>query len=57
MAMVFEQAGGMASNGFQRILDMQIDDIHVRTPIFIGSVMNVASLQRYSSFYEGPPEE
>ena len=52
MAMVFEQAGGMASNGFQRILDIPIDDIHVRTPIFIGSAMNVAALQRYCSFYE-----
>ena len=56
MAMVFEQAGGMASNGFKRILDLQIDDIHVRTPIFIGSVMNIAALQRYCSFYESPEE-
>jgi fructose-1,6-bisphosphatase I len=36
MAMIFEQGGGMASNGNQRILDLPIPDIHTRTPIFIG---------------------
>jgi fructose-1,6-bisphosphatase I len=51
MALVFEQAGGMASNGFGRILDLAFDDIHVRTPLFLGSVDNVESLQRYRALY------
>jgi fructose-1,6-bisphosphatase I len=51
MALVFEQAGGMASNGFGRILDLAFDDIHARTPLFLGSVDNVESLQRYRALY------
>lgn len=37
MAFIAEQAGGMASDGFQRILDMKPKDIHQRCPLFIGS--------------------
>jgi len=37
MAFIAEQAGGMASDGFQRILDMHPKDIHQRCPLFIGS--------------------
>lgn len=37
MAYLAEQAGGMATDGFRRILDIQPEDIHARTPMFIGS--------------------
>jgi fructose-1,6-bisphosphatase I len=37
MAFIAEQAGGKASDGFQRILDMQPEHIHQRSPLFIGS--------------------
>ncbi|HNT80928.1 MAG TPA: class 1 fructose-bisphosphatase [Bacteroidia bacterium] len=37
LAYIVEQAGGMASNGFGRILEMQPDSLHQRTPLFIGS--------------------
>ncbi len=37
MAFLAEQAGGKASDGFQRILDMQPEHIHQRSPLFIGS--------------------
>ncbi len=56
MAMIFEQGGGMASNGYKRILDLPIPDIHVRTPCFFGSIENVAALQRYSAFYDPEPK-
>ncbi len=55
MAMIFEQGGGMASNGYQRILDLPLPDIHMRTPCFFGSIENVAALQRYSAFYDPEP--
>lgn len=37
LAMVIEQAGGKASNGKQRILDIQPTELHQRTPLIIGS--------------------
>ncbi len=37
MGFIVEQAGGLASNGYQRILDIQPTELHERTAIFIGS--------------------
>src|SRR6185436_19308482 len=37
LAFIIEQAGGKASNGFKRILDLQPGSLHERTPVFIGS--------------------
>ena len=37
LAFVIEQAGGKASNGYERILDLHIQDLHQRSAIFIGS--------------------
>ncbi len=37
VAFLAEQAGGKASDGFRRILDIPIREIHQRTPLFIGS--------------------
>jgi fructose-1,6-bisphosphatase I len=37
MAFIMEQAGGVASDGFNRILDIQPTALHQRTSIFIGS--------------------
>jgi fructose-1,6-bisphosphatase I len=37
LAFVAEQAGGYASDGTQRILDIQPTALHQRTPLFIGS--------------------
>ncbi|MDH5805367.1 MAG: class 1 fructose-bisphosphatase [Gemmatimonadota bacterium] len=41
LAMVIEQAGGLASNGHQSILDIEPSDLHQRTPLFIGSKEDV----------------
>lgn len=41
MAMLCEQAGGAATNGTIRILDMVPDSIHARSPIFLGSKLDV----------------
>ena len=37
MAMIAEQAGGLASDGHQRILEIQPDALHQRTALYIGS--------------------
>jgi fructose-1,6-bisphosphatase I len=37
LAFIAEQAGGMATDGKRRILDIQPDDLHQRVPFFIGS--------------------
>ena len=37
MAFLVEQAGGAASNGKERILDLKPDNFHQRAPVFIGT--------------------
>ncbi len=37
LAFIVEQAGGLASDGHQRILDVQPTELHQRSPLFIGS--------------------
>ena len=41
MAYIIEQAGGLATTGTQRILDIVPKDIHERAPIFLGSKEDV----------------
>ena len=36
-AFIIEVAGGKASNGRDRIVDIQPEHLHQRTPVFIGS--------------------
>ncbi|CAH1418576.1 unnamed protein product [Lactuca virosa] len=47
MSYLVEQAGGKAIDGVQRILDIQPDQIHQRTPIFIGSPDEIDKLATY----------
>ncbi len=37
MAFIIEQAGGRATNGYERILDLDVKELHQRSAIFIGS--------------------
>jgi fructose-1,6-bisphosphatase I len=46
LAFIVEQAGGAASNGTQRILDVQPTELHQRTPLYIGSKKEVDIAQR-----------
>ncbi len=45
MAFLLEQAGGAASNGRQRILDVEPEGIDHREPVFIGSRADVAKVE------------
>jgi len=44
MAFLTEQAGGLATTGTQRILDVQPKSIHQRLPVFLGSKDDVEDL-------------
>merc|ERR1711935_1103255 len=52
MAMILEQAGGAASTGHGRILDVTPTEIHARTPVFLGSVENVFELDEFFQYYD-----
>jgi fructose-1,6-bisphosphatase I len=41
MALIVEQAGGMAIDGQRRILDIEPQELHQRVPLFIGSKKDV----------------
>ena len=45
MAFLIEQAGGIATDGHQSILDLKPTDIHQRTPFYAGSTEMVKVLQ------------
>lgn len=47
MAFIIEQAGGLAINGKQRILEITPTSIHQRTPVFLGSPDDVCLLQQF----------
>jgi len=47
MAMILEVAGGKASTGIQRILDITPTNPHQRTPVFLGSKENVEELETF----------
>jgi len=45
MAMIVEQAGGMATDGVNRILDYEPTELHQRVPLFIGSYEDVRKVR------------
>lgn len=47
IAFIAEQAGGMASNGFERILDIQPESIHQRVPFYVGSTNMVKKVEEF----------
>jgi fructose-1,6-bisphosphatase I len=47
MAYLFEQAGGTATNGVDRILDIPPRSLHDRTPLVLGSKRDAASFRKF----------
>jgi fructose-1,6-bisphosphatase I len=47
LAFIAEQAGGAASNGKQRIMEMAPSALHQRTPLFLGSAIDVAEAESF----------
>jgi fructose-1,6-bisphosphatase I len=60
MAFLVEQAGGKASDGFGRIMDIQPTALHQRTPYFVGStkmVERAEAFMREFSAHEDPANQ
>lgn len=47
MAMLVEQAGGLATTGRQRIMDIQPEQLHQRVPVILGSKNEVERIAGY----------
>jgi fructose-1,6-bisphosphatase I len=47
MAFIVEQAGGVATTGRQRIMDVQPTALHQRVPVFLGSKQEIELATRY----------
>ena len=47
LAFIAEQAGGLATNGFGRILDVQPTELHERTPLYLGSKAEVETVAEF----------
>lgn len=47
MSFIVEQAGGVSSTGYQRIMEVMPQDIHQRVPVILGSKNEVERLVRY----------
>jgi len=51
MAFLVEQAGGAATNGHQRILEVQPEKLHARVAVFLGSKNEV---ERVTGYHRAP---
>ena len=52
MSFVIEQAGGLASTGRSRILEVQPENIHQRVPVVVGSRNEVERIEKYHREYD-----
>ncbi|GKX56644.1 fructose-1,6-bisphosphatase class 1 [Leminorella grimontii] len=55
MAFLAEQAGGRASDGFRRILDIEPETLHQRMPLFVGTESMVKEAERFMHDYPDEP--
>lgn len=51
MAFIIEQAGGRATNGYSRVLDLEVNELHQRSAIFIGSENMVKKAEEMMQFF------
>ena len=47
LAFIAEQAGGKASDGKQRIMEIEPTDLHQRSPFFVGSTNMVEKVEQF----------
>ena len=47
LAMLVEEAGGKGTDGIQRLLDISLQQLHQRTPVFLGSKDDIIELLTY----------
>lgn len=54
MAFIVEQAGGRATNGKKRIMEIEPEKLHQRVPVFIGSEEDVKTVEKFMAEAEVP---
>jgi len=52
MAFITEQAGGKASDGYRRIMDIEPTELHERVPFFCGSKKMVEKAEEFMEYYK-----
>lgn len=52
MAFIVEQAGGKATDGFRRILEIKPEELHQRVPFFCGSTNMVEKAEEFMAKYK-----
>ena len=57
MAMIVEQAGGLAITGRERILDIAPESIHQRVPVILGSKEEVDRIAQYHQAFDTGADE
>ena len=51
IAFLAEQAGGKATDGYKRILEIKPTELHQRVPIFVGSKKMVDKVEEFMAKY------
>ncbi len=57
ISMLIEQAGGRASTGLQRLLEVQPEALHQRIPVILGSRNEVERIERYHAEYHSGADQ
>jgi len=52
LAFIIEQAGGVATDGYKRIMEQDITELHQRTPLFLGSTEMMATSMAFMEKYK-----
>jgi fructose-1,6-bisphosphatase I len=52
LAFIIEQAGGVANDGYHRIMDQDITELHQRTPLFLGSTNMMKTAMEFMEKYK-----
>jgi fructose-1,6-bisphosphatase I / sedoheptulose-1,7-bisphosphatase len=51
ISLLIEQAGGRATTGYQRVMEVQPEALHQRVPLIMGSCNEVERIERYHAEY------
>jgi len=52
IALLIEQARGLATTGYERVMQIKPDALHQRVPLIMGSRNEVERIERYHSEYQ-----
>jgi fructose-1,6-bisphosphatase I len=52
LAFIIEQAGGVATDGYKRIMELDMSELHQRTPLFLGSTEMMKTSMSFMEKYK-----